>query len=251
MTALLEGKKAIVTGGAGGIGYAIGHELAKHGADVVLADIDAERLAEAEAKLQHDIGAERSIRSFVCDVSDAESVDELVRFGVAELGGLDIMVNNAGVTRDATMRKMPVEDFDTVIGVHLRGAWLGTRAASAYMREQKSGSIVNISSTSGKAGMAGQTNYSSAKAGMIGLTKSAAKELAWLGVRVNAVLPGLIRSPMTSDMRDDVWETKVKETPMGRVGEPEEIAGPVVFLSSDLASYVTGACVLASGGRAM
>jgi 3-oxoacyl-[acyl-carrier protein] reductase len=251
LPSLLEGKKAVVTGAARGIGYAIGAELARHGASVVLADIDADALAKAEASLAEATGGAVAVRSFVSDVSDPESVDALVAFGHAELGGLDVMVNNAGITRDATMRRMSVEDFEAVLNVHLKGAWLGTRAAAAFMREQRSGSIVNISSISGKAGMAGQTNYSSAKAGMVGLTKAAAKELAYLGVRVNVVMPGLIRTPMTSSMREDIWQAKIDETPMGRAGEPAEIAGPVVFLASDLASYVTGAVIQVSGGRHM
>lgn len=250
-TSLLDGRKAIVTGGGGGIGLAIGTALAEHGADVLLADIDADRAAAAAETVRETVGSGRTIESVGCDVSDEASVDALVKHAVARFGRLDIMVNNAGITRDATMRRMTAEDFDSVIAVHLRGAWLGTRAASLVMREQKVGSIINIASTSGKQGMAGQTNYSSAKAGMIGLTKAAAKELGWAGVRVNAVLPGLVRSPMTEAMREDVWEQKIKETPLGRVGEPSDVAGPVVFLASDLASYVTGDALLASGGRAM
>jgi 3-oxoacyl-[acyl-carrier protein] reductase len=251
MTELLTGKNAIVTGGAGGIGLAIGQALVEHGANLVVADIDADRAAEAAAELSRTAPSAATITSIATDVSDEQSMNDLVTGAVDALGGLDIMVNNAGITRDATMRRMSAEDFDKVIAVHLRGAWLGTRAASLVMREKKSGSIINIASTSGKQGMAGQTNYSSAKAGMIGLTKAAAKEVGWAGVRVNAVLPGLVRSPMTENMREDVWEQKVKETPLGRVGEPSEVAGPVVFLSSDLASYVTGVALLASGGRAM
>ena len=134
------------------------------------------------------------------------------------------MVNNAGVLRDATMRKMTLDDFRIVIDTHIQGTWLGTRAAASVMREQGSGSIVNMSSISGKVGNLGQTNYSAAKAGIVGLTKAAAKEVAHLGVRVNAIQPGLIRTPMTESMRRDIWEQRLKEIPMQRFGEPAEVA---------------------------
>jgi 3-oxoacyl-[acyl-carrier protein] reductase len=147
------------------------------------------------------------------------------------------------------MRKMTLDDFNAVVDVHLRGTWLGTRAASLVMRERKRGAIVNISSISGKVGMAGQTNYSAAKAGIIGLTKAAAKELAHLGVRVNAVQPGLIATAMTEALRPDVWESKLAEIPMGRAGSPEEVAGAVLFLASDLSAYMTGTVLEVTGGR--
>jgi 3-oxoacyl-[acyl-carrier protein] reductase len=142
-------------------------------------------------------------------------------------------------------------DFVAVVNVHLVGAWLGTRAAAAVMREQQSGSIINISSISGKIGNVGQTNYSAAKAGMIGLTKASAKELAHRGVRVNAIQPGLIKTAMTTGMRADIWEKKVAAIPMGRAGEPEEVANVAVFLASPLSSYLTGAVLEVTGGRDM
>jgi 3-oxoacyl-[acyl-carrier protein] reductase len=167
-----------------------------------------------------------------------------------ELGSIDVMVNNAGITRDATMRKMAVEDFDAVVAVHLKGTWLGTRAASLAMREQEGGgSIVNISSISGKVGNPGQTNYSAAKAGIVGLTKAASKEVAHAGVRINAVQPGLIRTAMTAAMPADVFAQREKEIPLGRAGEPDEIAKAVLFLASDLASYITGIVLEVAGGR--
>ena len=154
----------------------------------------------------------------------------------ARFGRLDVMVNNAGVLRDATMRKMSLDDFRLVIDTHVQGTWLGTRAAAAIMREQGSGSIVNMSSISGKVGNLGQTNYSAAKAGIVGLTKAAAKEVAHLGVRVNAIQPGLIRTPMTEAMREDIWQQRLKEIPMQRFGEPDEVASVALFLASDLAA---------------
>ncbi len=146
---------------------------------------------------------------------------------------------------------MTEEQFDQVIGVHLKGTWNGTRLAAAVMREQKSGAIVNISSLSGKTGMVGQTNYSAAKAGIVGLTKAAAKELAHHGVRVNAVQPGLIRSAMTEALPEKAWNQKMSEIPMGRAGEPDEVAGVVLFLASDLSSYMTGTVLEVTGGRFM
>jgi 3-oxoacyl-[acyl-carrier protein] reductase len=146
---------------------------------------------------------------------------------------------------------MTVEDFDTVIGVHLRGTWLGVRAAADVMREAKSGSIINISSMSGKTGNPGQTNYSAAKAGIVGLTKAAAKELAHHGVRVNAIQPGLIKTPMTAAMKPEAFAATEATIPMRRAGDPAEVAGAVVFLASDLSSYMTGTVLEVAGGRGM
>ena len=186
-----------------------------------------------------------------CDVTSAADVDALAATAVDRFGGLDIMVNNAGITRDATMRKMTEEQFDQVIAVHLKGTWNGIRSAAAIMRENKSGAIVNMSSLSGKVGLVGQTNYSAAKAGIVGMTKAAAKELAHLGVRVNAIQPGLIRSAMTEAMPERIWEQKVAEVPMGRAGEPAEVANVALFLASDLSSYMTGTTLEVTGGRFM
>ena len=163
---------------------------------MVIADIDLDAATACAAELGD--GRSFAVR---CDVTSETDVAALVKVARAEFNGLDVMVNNAGVLRDATMRKMTLDDFRTVIDIHIQGTWLGTRAAANVMREQGSGSIVNMSSISGKVGNLGQTNYSAAKAGIIGLTKAAAKEVAHLGVRVNAIQPGLIRTPMTESMR--------------------------------------------------
>ena len=184
-----------------------------------------------------------------CDVTQAAEVEALIQTAIERFGGLDIMVNNAGITRDATMRKMTEEQFDQVINVHLKGTWNGIRLAAAIMRENKRGVIINMSSVSGKVGMIGQTNYSAAKAGIVGMTKAAAKELAYLGVRVNAIAPGLIRSAMTEAMPQRIWDSKVAEVPMGRAGEPSEVASVAVFLASDLSSYMTGTVMEITGGR--
>jgi 3-oxoacyl-[acyl-carrier protein] reductase len=238
---LLTERVAIVTGAGQGIGLEIARSLRAFGANVVLADIDGDA-AKAAAEEVGGLG-------LACDVTSEEQMRAVVADTVAEFGRLDVFVNNAGVTRDASLKKMTVDQFDTVVTVHLRGTWLGVREASAVMREAKSGSIVNISSLSGKSGNPGQTNYSAAKAGIVGLTKAAAKELAHHNVRVNAVQPGLIRTPMTAAMPPEVFAERESAVPMKRAGEPAEVAGAVVFLASDLASYITGTVIEVGGGR--
>jgi 3-oxoacyl-[acyl-carrier protein] reductase len=243
---MLQGQTAVITGGAQGLGFAIAERLVAEGASVVVGDLDLDATCAATVRLGGDVAA--AVR---CDVTQAADVDALVSAAVERFGGLDIMVNNAGITRDATMRKMTEEQFDQVIAVHLKGTWNGMRGAAAIMRENKRGAIVNMSSLSGKVGLAGQTNYSAAKAGIIGMTKAAAKELAHLGVRVNAIAPGLIRSAMTEAMPQHIWDQKVAEVPMGRPGEPAEVANVALFLASDLSSYMTGTVMEVTGGRFM
>lgn len=243
--ALLTGRTAVVTGGAQGLGLAIAQRFVAEGARVVLGDLNLEATEAAAAGL----GGSDVALAYQCDVTSGADVEGLVAAALQKFGGLDIMVNNAGITRDATMRKMTEEQFDQVIAVHLKGTWNGLRAAAAIMREQKSGAIVNMSSISGKVGMVGQTNYSAAKAGIVGMTKAAAKELAHLGVRVNAIQPGLIRSAMTEAMPQRIWDSKVAEVPMGRAGEPDEVANVALFLASDLSSYMTGTVLEVTGGR--
>ncbi len=240
---LLEGRTAVITGGARGIGFEIARRFVDEGAAVVLGDLSEDDAVSAAKSLPGTAVGRR------CDVTVEEDVVALLAACREEFGRLDVLVNNAGITRDKTMRKMTSEDFRTVVDVHLYGAWLGTKHASLVMREQGSGSIVNISSISGKVGNVGQTNYSAAKAGMVGLTKAAAKEVAHAGVRINAVQPGLIRTAMTEAMPQKAWDQKMADIPMGRAGEPSEVASVVLFLASDLASYVTGTVVEVTGGR--
>ncbi|HSV37690.1 MAG TPA: 3-oxoacyl-ACP reductase FabG [Nocardioidaceae bacterium] len=246
MSPLLEGRSAVVTGAAQGIGLEIARLFTSYGASVVLADLDGEAAEKAAAELTG--GSAVGLR---CDVTSEQDLDAAVARAVSAFGRLDVLVNNAGVTADASMLKMSPADFDKVITVHLKGAWLGVRAAAPQMRSQKSGSIINMSSLSGKSGNPGQTNYSAAKAGIVGLTKSAAKELAHHNVRVNAIQPGLIRTAMTSAMPPEVFAEREAAIPMKRAGEPAEVAGAAVFLASDLSSYVTGAVLEVGGGRLM
>ena len=243
--ALLAGRTAIVTGGAQGLGYAIAEQFIAEGAQVILGDLNLDLIREAADAL----GGPDVARAVRCDVTAAADVHALVAAALAEFGSLDVMVNNAGITRDATLRKMTEQQFDEVIAVHLKGTWNGTKSAAAVMREQGRGAIVNMSSISGKVGLVGQTNYSAAKAGIVGLTKAAAKELAHLGVRVNAIQPGLIRSAMTEAMPQRIWDAKLAEVPMGRAGEPSEVATVALFLASDLSSYMTGTVLEVTGGR--
>ncbi|MFL6063017.1 MAG: 3-oxoacyl-ACP reductase FabG [Marmoricola sp.] len=250
MSGLLVGRSAIVTGAGQGIGLEIARLLHTHGARVVLADLDKDR-AESAAAVLNGTGLGPGAVGAACDVTSETDVAALVESAVLASGRLDIFVNNAGITKDASLRNMTVEDFQTVIDVHLRGTWLGVRAAAEVMREARAGSIINISSMSGKVGNPGQTNYSAAKAGIVGLTKAAAKELAHHGVRVNAIQPGLIKTPMTAAMKPEAFAATEATIPMRRAGEPAEVAGAVVFLASDLASYMTGTVLEVAGGRGM
>ena len=245
---LLEGSRAVVTGAARGIGYEIARVLGRAGAAVVIGDIDGEAAAQAARELG---GLGIAAASCRCDVTDEADVAALVGCCSDSFGPVDVMVNNAGITRDATMRKMALADFRAVLDVHLTGAWNGTRSAAEVMREHGGGSIVNISSIAGKVGNFGQTNYSAAKAGLIGLTKASAKELARSAIRVNAVQPGLIRTAMTEAMPKAAWDAKLAEIPMARAGEPAEVAQVVLFLASEMASYLTGAVLEVTGGRYM
>jgi 3-oxoacyl-[acyl-carrier protein] reductase len=243
---LLEGKAALVTGAAQGIGLAISQAFAGEGAAVAIVDVNLDAARVAAAQLA---GQGTRTLALRCDVTSEADVGEAVRAVADEFGSLDVMVNNAGITRDATMRNMSLDDFRAVLDVHMVGAWLGTRAAASVMRAQQRGSIINMSSISGKVGNIGQTNYSAAKAGIVGMTKAAAKELGHLNVRVNAIQPGIIRTAMTAAMKPEILAQRISEVPMGRAGEPSEVATVALFLASDLSSYVTGTVLEVSGGR--
>jgi 3-oxoacyl-[acyl-carrier protein] reductase len=239
----------VVTGAGQGIGAAISAVLVAAGATVVVSDVN-ERAAEQTGADLTQLGVGVA-HPFGCDVTDEDDVAALAAFAEGLRDGIDGWVNNAGVARDATLRRMSLSDFKSVLEVHLVGGWLGTRAAASHMRDRGRGSIVNISSISGKVGNIGQTNYSAAKAGLVGLTKASAKELGHVGVRVNAVQPGVVKTPMTAGMREDILQARLSEIPLGRFGEPDEVASVVAFLLSDRSSYMTGNVVEIAGGRHM
>jgi 3-oxoacyl-[acyl-carrier protein] reductase len=243
---LLVGRTAIITGAAQGLGYSIASAFVDEGARVVLGDIRGDQLRDGAERL----GPSSTAIAREVDVTSADDVVALVAGAEEAFGSVDIMVNNAGLIRDATMRKMSEDSFDAVIDVHLKGSWLGTRAASDAMRRLGiAGSIINMSSISGKVGNAGQTNYSAAKAGIVGLTKAAAKEVGFAGIRVNAIQPGTIETAMTAAMPDDIRAARLKDVPLGRFGTPAEVASVAVFLSSAMSSYLTGTVIEVAGGR--
>lgn len=243
---LLENKTAIVTGAAQGIGLGIATKFLEHGANVIIADLNAESLSN----LEHDLVLhDGKFLLAQCDVTNQDEVNDLIDTVVTKFGSLDVMVNNAGIVRDATLRKMSFEEFQKVIQVNLESTWLGTKAASIVMRDQGQGSIINMSSISGKVGFIGQTNYSAAKAGIVGLTKAAAKEVGFKGVRVNCLLPGYIQTPLTESLSPGVAQQKVQEVPLGRPGEIHEVADAALFLASDMSSYISGIGLEVAGGR--
>lgn len=241
---LLLGRTALITGAAQGLGASMAQVFVAAGANVVVADIDGEAADATAAELPAALGVS-------CDVTSEDSMAAAVEAATSAYGSLDVLVNNAGFTRDASLRNLTFDDFKAVLDVHLHGAWLGIRAAADVMREQKSGSIINVSSMSGKQGNPGQTNYSAAKAGVIGMTKAAAKELGRHNVRVNVIQPGLIDTAMIQTMKPEVLESRIAEIPLGRLGQPADVANTALFLASDMASYLTGITIEISGGRGM
>jgi 3-oxoacyl-[acyl-carrier protein] reductase len=236
----LEGKLALVTGASRGIGRAIAAELARAGASVVVGYRSGAEEAEA---LATEIGG-RPVRA---DVADPEQAARLVE----EAGDLDILVNNAGLTRDGLILRMSDEDWRTVLDTNLGGVFHTCRAAARGMMKKRRGTIVNLTSVVGLHGNPGQTNYAASKAGIVGFTKSLAKEMASRGVRANAVAPGYIQTALTEVLPDEVQQAILANTPLGRLGTPEDVAGAVRFLCSDEASFVTGEVLLVDGGLGM
>jgi 3-oxoacyl-[acyl-carrier protein] reductase len=236
----LKGRTAVVTGGSRGIGRAIAVELARAGADVVLGYRSG---AEEAQEVAGEIGG----RAVQADVSEPEDAKRLVE----EAGDFEILVNNAGVTRDGLLARMSDEDWDVVIDTNLRGTFNTCRAASRGMMKRRSGAIVNVSSIVGVHGNPGQTNYSASKAGIIGFTKALARELGSRGVRANVVAPGYISTRLTNELPEDLKEQMLANTPLGRFGAAEDVAGAVRFLCSDQASFVTGEVLLVDGGLGM
>jgi len=246
--AAFEGKVAVVTGAARGIGQAIAKRLAQEGADVAICDLQAEWLAETAGIVE---GFGRKALPLAVDVGDSEAVTACINEVVKVFGKVDIMVNNAGITKDTLLVRMSDDDWDAVLRVNLKGTFLFSRAVAKHMMKQRSGAIVNIASISGVIGTAGQANYAASKAGVIALTKSTANELAARGVRANAIAPGFISSKMTDALSEDVRKQYLSRIPLGRFGTVEDIANAVVFLASEQSSYMTGQTLHVNGGMVM
>ncbi len=244
-----EGRVAVVTGGGRGIGRAIAVRLAEEGAKVAISYRSNEEEAEKTAKLVREAGGE--CETFKGDVAVPEDVEALFK-GVSEsFGAAEILVNNAGITRDNIMLRMKEDEFDAVLQTNLKGTYLCTRAVLRGMVRARWGRIVNVSSVVGLIGNAGQANYAASKAGIIGFTKSVAREVAPRGITVNAVAPGYVETELTGGLPDEVKEQIRAQIPTGRIGEPEEIAEAVVFLAGEGASYVTGQTLSVDGGMVM
>jgi 3-oxoacyl-[acyl-carrier protein] reductase len=245
----LNGKTALITGSGRGLGKAIALKLAELGANIVLNDIPGSDSIDKTAQEFKEAGYNVVVTKG--DVRNENDVKDMVRKTVEAFGSLDILVNNAGITRDKPMAMMSVEDWDAVLDINLKGAFLCTKAAAKIMIKQRSGKIVNIASVAGAYGNKGQANYSASKAGLIGLTKTTAKEFAARGITCNAVAPGIIKSKMTDVLPDEVKETYLNNIALGRFGTPEDVANVVAFLSSSYSDYVTGQVIDIDGGLVM
>lgn len=242
----LSGQVALVTGGSRGIGLAVAGSLAHAGARVAVVGRNGARATEAAEGLPG-----TGHVGFACDVSQSSEVQELIGAVEEQLGPVDIVVNNAGVTRDNLLVRMKEEEWDEVLSVNLKGAFNVTKAVVKGMMKRRSGAIVNISSVVGLTGNAGQANYAASKAGLLGFTRSVAKELASRGIRCNALAPGYIETDMTADLGESAAGALRERIPMGRLGQPEDIAGTVRFLVGPWAGYITGQVVTVDGGMVM
>jgi len=241
-----EGKTAVVTGGARGIGLAIARQLAEGGATVVLVDVLEDALRDAADTLS---GA-KEVLTYAADVTDEEAVEAMIDEVVEKTGHLDVLINNAGITRDDLLLRMTQDQWDAVLTVNLKGTFLMTKHAAKYMVRQRSGRIVNLASVSGLVGNPGQANYSASKAGVVGFTKTVARELARKNICCNAVAPGFIQTEMTDVLPQKARDNALAAIPLKRMGTTEEVAAAVVFLASDAAAYVTGQVLPVDGGMA-
>lgn len=246
---LLEGKTALITGAARGIGKALAIRFAEEGANIAFTDLQYNEAAKATEQeiAQHGV----KVKAYASDASKFDQTTEVVEAVVKEFGGIDVLINNAGITMDTLLMRMTEEQWDTVMNVNLKSVFNFTKAAQRQMLKQRSGSIINMSSVVGVSGNAGQGNYSASKAGIIGFTKSMAKELGSRNIRCNAIAPGFIITEMTGKLAEDVrkdWEQKI---PLKRGGTPEDVANTALFLASDLSTYMTGQVLSICGGMQM
>lgn len=245
----LKGKTAVITGSGRGLGKAIALKLAGMGANIVLNDIESSVAVDETAIEFRKSGYNVLVTKG--DVRNPDDVDAMISKALEVFGSVDILVNNAGITKDNLMLRISEKDWDDVLDINLKGAFLCTKAVARAMMKQKSGKIINISSVAGVMGNAGQANYSASKAGLIGLTKTTAKELASRGITCNAVAPGIIKSKMTDVLPEKVKENYLNNIPLGRFGTPEDVADVVSFLASKLSDYVTGQVIHIDGGLVM
>jgi 3-oxoacyl-[acyl-carrier protein] reductase len=244
----LEGKNILITGAAQGIGKSIAIEMAKEGANIGVADIN---LSTAESAAQEISSSGVKSTALQLDVSNQSSVTDAVQAFTKELGSLDVLVNNAGITRDTLLMRMKEEDWDAVLNINLKGTFLCMKESVKIMAKQRYGKIINISSVVAFIGNPGQANYSASKAGLIGLTRTVAREYASRGIRVNAIAPGFIKTAMTDVLPDNVKDEMMKAIPLGQFGTPEDVARAAIFLSSPESDYLTGQVIHVNGGMYM
>lgn len=242
----LKDKVALVTGGSRGIGKSIAKRLASEGAIVVINYKQNDSAANETKKEIEDAGGQATISKF--DVSDFDTVHQEIDKIIEKFGGLHILINNAGITKDALLMRMKEDDWDSVISINLKGIFNCTRAVTRNMFKQREGRIVNLTSVVGEMGNAGQTNYAASKAGVIGFTKACAREMAPRGITVNAVSPGFIKTDITDELPEDIKKDYISKIPLNRFGTTEDVAGAVAFLTSDDASYITGEVFRVNGG---
>ena len=245
-----ETKTILVTGGSRGIGKEVALKYAEKGYNVVINYVSDKTDVEAIKNELLEKGA-HDVLLAKADVTNAEQIEELVKQAIEKFGAIDVLVNNAGITKDNLLMRMSEEEFDKVIEVNLKGTYIVTKAVTKYMMKKRKGSIINLSSVVGVAGNAGQCNYSASKAGIIGFTKSVAKELASRNIRANAVAPGFIETDMTSVLSDSVKENIYSQIPLKRMGTAKEVAELVYFLGEDTSSYITGQVINVDGGMVM
>ena len=245
----LEGKVALVTGASRGIGREIALELAREGCNIAVNYSGSE--AKANEVVDEINGLGREAIAVQCNVSDSDAVQAMVKETIGQFGSVDILVNNAGITRDNLLMRMKEAEWDDVININLKGVFLCTKAVTRQMMKQRSGRIINISSIVGVSGNPGQANYVAAKSGVIGLTKTTARELAPRGITVNAIAPGFISTDMTDQLPEDVRNEMLKQIPLSRFGDPQDIAKVVTFVASESASYMTGQTLHIDGGMVM